>query len=210
MAASPSPTRPAPAPSRRERKKSRTRQDIHAAAMALFAERGFDAVTIEQICDAADVARTTFFLHFGSKDALLTEYARLALDEIATAIRAETDSPVAALRHALELLAERAVRHRRMVQVVVREVMGRPEAMAENLEQSRDLVGLFAALVRRGQARGELRRGIDPRLAAGVVATSYLAIVGEWARHGDALDLRRGIHQALDLVLHGIVKRPKE
>jgi AcrR family transcriptional regulator len=48
-------------PSRRARKKERTRRDIFAAAMDLFVARGFEAVTIDDICRAADVARGTFF-----------------------------------------------------------------------------------------------------------------------------------------------------
>ncbi len=42
--------------------------------MNLFLRGGFEPVTIEEVCDAADVARATFFLHFPAKEALLTEY----------------------------------------------------------------------------------------------------------------------------------------
>jgi AcrR family transcriptional regulator len=44
------------APSRRDRKRERTRGEIYSAAMNLFLRRSFEAVTIEEICDAADVA----------------------------------------------------------------------------------------------------------------------------------------------------------
>jgi AcrR family transcriptional regulator len=64
-------------PSRRERKKERTRQEVYAAAMKLFAERSYHQVTVEEICEEADVARTTFFAHFPSKSALLLEYSRI-------------------------------------------------------------------------------------------------------------------------------------
>ena len=69
-------------PGRRERKKARTRQTIYQAAMALFVERGYDAVTVEEVCRRADVAKGTFFLHFPTKDALLVEYGREATDDL--------------------------------------------------------------------------------------------------------------------------------
>src|SRR5258707_15101424 len=77
----------ASAVSRRERKKGRTRADIYNAAMNLFLKRGFDSVTIDDICDAADVARATFFLHFPAKETLLVEYGDRANAELAAAIR---------------------------------------------------------------------------------------------------------------------------
>ena len=63
--------RPDASTSRRERRKQETRRSLRAAALTLFTENGFDATTITDITDAADVAPRTFFLHFASKEAVL-------------------------------------------------------------------------------------------------------------------------------------------
>ncbi|MFJ3592737.1 TetR/AcrR family transcriptional regulator [Streptomyces sp. NPDC090231] len=58
---------------RRERKKAATRQKIADTALRLFMERGYDAVGIRDVAAEADVAVTTLFSHFASKEALVFE-----------------------------------------------------------------------------------------------------------------------------------------
>lgn len=53
---------------RRERKKRETHAALHAAALKLFAERGFRDTRISDIAEAADVSEATFFRYFGSKE----------------------------------------------------------------------------------------------------------------------------------------------
>lgn len=56
---------------RRERKKAATRAAIADAALRLFLQHGYDSVSVRDVADAADVAVTTLFQHFPSKEALV-------------------------------------------------------------------------------------------------------------------------------------------
>ncbi|MBM9510647.1 TetR/AcrR family transcriptional regulator [Actinacidiphila acididurans] len=77
-------------PGRRERKKAATRQKIADTALRLFAERGYDAVGIREVAAEADVAVTTLFSHFSSKEALVFEQDE---DFEQRLVRAVTDRP---------------------------------------------------------------------------------------------------------------------
>lgn len=57
---------------RRERRRLATRRSIQAAAIELALQRGLENVTVQAISDAADIAPSTFFTYFGSKDAALS------------------------------------------------------------------------------------------------------------------------------------------
>jgi AcrR family transcriptional regulator len=56
---------------RRERNRQRTHDALREAALARFADQGFDATTVEQIADDADVSVRTFFRYFPCKEAVL-------------------------------------------------------------------------------------------------------------------------------------------
>lgn len=71
----------------RERKKQRTRIAIHEAAMNLFAERGYDHVTMAEIARAADVAPATVFTHYASKEDLFHALRHVANTRLRTALR---------------------------------------------------------------------------------------------------------------------------
>lgn len=63
-----------------ERKQRRARQRIIAAADALFAARGFDAVSVGDIVERAEVGRTTFFRYFGDKQEVVFAREQELLD----------------------------------------------------------------------------------------------------------------------------------
>lgn len=53
-----------------DRRVARTRAGLQHALISLIVKKGYDAITVEDICEEANVGRSTFYLHFASKDAL--------------------------------------------------------------------------------------------------------------------------------------------
>jgi AcrR family transcriptional regulator len=103
----PTPTAAPPPTGRRERKKLQTRTALEAAALRLFAERGYEQTTVEDIAEAADVAVRTFFRYFSSKQhVLFGDVGNDIAGRLRTALAARpVDEPVvAAVRLALESL----------------------------------------------------------------------------------------------------------
>ena len=62
-------TQPTPEPI--DRRSQRTRHALREALIQLIGERGWDAVAVQDLCERANVGRSTFYSHFPNKDALL-------------------------------------------------------------------------------------------------------------------------------------------
>jgi AcrR family transcriptional regulator len=70
-----------------DRRTQRTRRQLRDALMTLILEKGYDAVTVEDITTRADLGRTTFYLHYRDKEELLLE----SIDAIANDLKAQVD-----------------------------------------------------------------------------------------------------------------------
>ena len=96
---------------RQTRKRLATRQRISDVASRLFIERGFDAVKIDEIAEAADVSRMTVFNHFPRKEDMFFDLDGEGREDVVAAVmqRVPGSSPVEALR----LFAHRAIAEKR-------------------------------------------------------------------------------------------------
>jgi len=72
------------APNSDDRRVQRTRRALREALVALILERGWDAVSVQDICDRADIGRSTFYTHFADKEELLIG----GLDDLRKGLRA--------------------------------------------------------------------------------------------------------------------------
>lgn len=121
----------------RERKKLRTQQDLQDAALALFAERGFDQVTADDIAAAVEVSKTTFYRYFESKeDVLLGDPAEgIAKMRDALAARPADEPVVDAVCNAVKQLAQQYVIDREVALLRRRIGQATPSVAARNLER---------------------------------------------------------------------------
>ena len=70
-----------------DRRTLRTRRALRDALLSLLVEKGWDDLSVQDLCDRADIGRSTFYLHFPSKEELL----KGSLDDLRGALNALTD-----------------------------------------------------------------------------------------------------------------------
>jgi AcrR family transcriptional regulator len=110
--------------SRVERRKRETRDRLLRAAFRLFAERGADAVAINEITEAADVGFGSFYNHFASKEAIYEEVLREMFEEFGLGIERLTtgiDDPAHVISIAVRQTVRRAEREPLWGKLLIRE-----------------------------------------------------------------------------------------
>lgn len=136
----------------RERKRQRTADAVRTAALELFAERGYDEVTVADIAERAEVGRTTFFRYFGDKQEVLfsdtEEELAAAIQHIPRPAKPIGESVPAALRCARLLVltfVDRITSDRRAYRLHQQLVSQHPELRARSLEKQRGYAARLAA-----------------------------------------------------------------
>ena len=198
----------------RERKKARTRDAIVAAAVEMFEEKGYDATTVDEIAEAADVSPRTFFRYFDSKvDVVMGDKGRPGeagdRDDFGKllATRPPEEGPVEATRQVLRealvgALADDALMVRQM-----RIMLGTPSLQAiarEHFnEHHDDMAADFA--VRMGLAKDDL----IAHVVASAVGNTMWTVVSRWvADSGDPAALSEMLDSAFRLLATGLDQRP--
>lgn len=194
----------APPTGRRERKRQQARDQLYAAALHLFVTQGYEATTMDQIAETADVARATVFNHFSQKVGFLEEWGarrRARVNEILGSQHAE-DLPVGdRLRRYLKAMADLNVASRAETTVLMD-----ASARYGSLLQDRSLEIELARIVEQGRQRGEIRAGVDCDQAGQLLAACYFSTILRWIREEPApFDLHERLAGALDIILLGLL-----
>jgi AcrR family transcriptional regulator len=163
-------------PGLRERKKVRTRELIAETARTLFAERGFEAVTVAEIARSADVSQQTVFNYFPTKEDLVFWRLEAFEAELLGAIRDRpAGEPVIAafgrfVRRPRGLLAERDAAARERLAGITRTIAESPALLARERETLARYTASLAALIaeEQGAAPGDIAATVAANALMGV------------------------------------------
>lgn len=190
---------------RRERKKRELRHRIVECAAELFAAQGYEATTMEDIGDCADVARATVFNHFPRKEDVVLAWFDERRERLAAVIAApgEMRDATAQLREAFDALVrifESEPAHGRgMVRAWL--MVGGPLLSNDSATSA-----IFATAIAAGQRDGSFAAHVDAKLAGRLLFDAYQGELIRWAVAERApADLQGPLLDILEIVLRGIV-----
>ena len=154
-------------------------QGILDAAEILFAEKGFDAVSMSAIARLANTSKPNIYHHFKNKNELYLAIMKTAVQRSSVLLDALEDAP-GTFRQRLTAFSagqlDNVLAHGRSTQLILR------EALSGGSERGREIArytvaevfNRLVAMVEQGQQKGEFRRDIDPTLASFMIVSANM------------------------------------
>lgn len=203
-------------PGRREKKKALTRQSIIDAAGKLFSIDGFDATSIDQICQSADVVKGTFYYHFKSKEDLVIELRRemtSQLEEYVIAELASGNPPLQVLRDLMIRDARWTEQNEELAVIFISQIYMNRAASLKNPDHPPSVLqGALrrpvSAVVEAALKAGQLRSDVEAAELSEMIFGFYIHAKRCWlnnARKPGALE--PAVLRWLDMLLQGLQVR---
>lgn len=195
-------TRGALGAGRRERHRAETRDRLYAAALELFADRGFLETTVEDITEAADVGKGTFFNYFPTKEHILAEFGgeRTAAVERALEKARATKGPVLdVMRELASDAAGQSDKSAALLRAIFAAHASCSSVRGELIKRSHVSRRLLSEIYLLAQKRGEIRRDIPADELARLTQIVFMGATMSWSIKPES-SLRKTCEEIWDLI----------
>jgi AcrR family transcriptional regulator len=197
------------APDRRQRRSADIRERLFQAALQLFAEKGFAESTVEDITNAADVGKGTFFNYFPSKDHILLAFGEMQLGKLQEAVntaRSKNEPMPEFLRGLGVRMTQEPERNPAIIRALLQGYLSTTRVREAMMDMQERVLALHTQMIQLGQDRGEIRSDLPAAELAQVFRQTIFGTLLIWSLYGDA-SLHSRIETAFDVLWSGLAPR---
>jgi AcrR family transcriptional regulator len=192
-----------------------TRRKILSTSLALFAQAGYNATGVAEICQAAGVSKGAFYHHFPSKQAvfltLLQEWIE-DLDRNLTVVRAGHPNVALALmdmaNHIHGVFQDAGGRLPMFLEFWT-QASHDPEVWKATIQPYQRFQAFFANLIREGIADGSLKRDIDPEIGARTIVSMAVGLLLQGVLDPHGARWEEVAQQSMHLLIVGLARSPE-
>jgi AcrR family transcriptional regulator len=198
-----------PTPSRRGRRSAELRERLFRAALDMFAKKGFLETKVEDITNAADVGKGTFFNYFPSKDHILLAFGEMQLAKLQLAMEEarRTSMPLPEFLRSLGTrMTEEPIRHPAIVRAFLQAYLSSTPVRTAMLDLQRRVLAMHSQMIQLGQERGEIRDDLPAMEIAQVFRQTIFGTLLIWSLYGDG-SLQSRMEAAFEVLWSGL--RPR-
>jgi AcrR family transcriptional regulator len=195
---------------RRERQSLERRERLFRAALDLFARKGFAETTVEDITNAADLGKGTFFNYFPSKEHILLAFGEMQLGKLRAAAdeaRTKNEPTRVFLRSLGARMTQEPIRNPSIIRILLQAFLSDTPVRESMMDLQARVIAVHTEMIRLGQERGEIRNDLPPEVLAHVFRQTIFGTLLIWSLYGDGSLLPR-IEDAFEVLWTGLAPRP--
>jgi len=194
---------------RRSRRSAELRERLFRAALDLFAQKGFAETTVEDITNAADLGKGTFFNYFPSKDHILVAFSEMQLAKLQSAVeqaRRSNEPMPDFLRSLGERMTQEPTRNPSIIRALLQAYLSSTPVREAMLDLQQRVLALHSEMIQIGQQRGEIRDDLPAIEIAQVFRQAIFGTLLMWTLYGDGSLLSR-IESTFEVLWDGLAPR---
>lgn len=195
----------------REKKKQETRNRIFEVSSRLFKEKGFESTTVDEITKEAGIAKGTFFNYFSTKESLLFYFREQREEFIFNIMGTQMSLNAPAkekIKNFLVLVAENYEKDKELMRLLFFEhkrlVMSSRQKPAERRNRQLMFIGILSDFLKAGVEKGEIKKGIDLKLASESLNAIYFQSLMTWLHSNTDYSYSKDISAKIDIIFEGI------
>lgn len=194
-----------------QQRSEETRNRILAAATKLFAQSGYEAAGVAEICTAAGVSKGAFYHHFPSKQAVFLELLHIWLDGL--------DAQMVLVRRGAQSVPQAFLNLSSTMRTVFQAASGYlpmflefwtqanrdPAVWQATIDPYRRYQELFTSMIQEGIQEGSLR-AVDPQISARLIVALALGILLQGLLDPQGADWEQVTQQGMQYLMNGLAK----
>lgn len=196
---------------RRERERLARREEILQAATRVFADKGFDAASMDEIAQRAEFSKGSVYAYFGSKEDLFISLVENEIDKLLEIVNSCVERPADHIQAVEKLVRDTLVylgENSAFLRIFSPERASmskerHPELTERIMPKLQELIGLISECLKEGMREGVIRK-VDPTLAAHMLFGMVHACIVNWLVEGQRGSLKKEASAITSIFMDGL------
>ena len=185
---------------------NKTKRKIFETSMKLFAEKGYDATSIEEITATVGVAKGTLYYHFSSKEEIFNFLIEEGMKLLQNSIDIKTsklDNYIDKIKAIVLIQIKIVDKYEDLIKIILSQFWGTEERHKKCKEHVFDYIGKIEKIVKAGISKGEIKQGNPQAIASeiyGLICSSLVCKIKE----GNSIDIMKLYHEFENTIIDGL------
>jgi len=150
---------------------NRTKRKIFEAAMELFAQKGYDATSVEEITSIVGIAKGTLYYHFSSKEEIFNFLIEEGMNLLKNSIEIKTSkftNSIDKIKAVILIQIKSIVKYENLITLVISQMWGKEERNSRCRDYIYEYIKILETIIKEGIEKGEIRNGNPKAIASGI------------------------------------------